>query len=135
MLGEQLGDDRGQVISTRVLPSEPGQGPRVEVTFETHGTILGIPTKEMGTYWAVVRPNGTLFGEGQGILTSPQGDMASWRGQGVGLLTESGGTQFRGAIYVETASPNWTRLNAVACVYEFSVDDSGKTESKLWEWK
>lgn len=134
MLGELLGEDRGQITSTRVLPTEPGQGPKVEISFESNGTILGVDARWVATYCAVPRPDGTLFGEGQGILMSPQGDMATWRGQGVGRITESGATEFRGAIYFQTASPNWARLNAIAVVYEYSADESGKTESKLWEW-
>ena len=135
MLGDLVGENRGQVTNTRVLPSEPGQGPKVEISFETHGTLLGIDTHEMGTYSAVARPDGLLFGEGQGVLMSSQGDMAKWRGQGVGRITETGGTEFRGAIYLESASPNWARLNGVAGVYEYGADESGKTETRLWEWK
>ena len=135
MLGEILGETRGQVISTRVLPSEPGQGPRVEVSFETHGTLLGADTHEFGTYSAVARPDGSLYGEGQGVVSSSRGDMATWKGTGAGRITASGGTEFRGAIYYETASPSWARLNGAAGVYEYSSDESGKTEAKLWEWK
>ena len=134
MLGEVLGEDRGQITTTRVLPTEPGQPPKVEISFEAHGEILGVAAREMATYWAVPRADGTLFGEGQGVLMSAQGDMATWCGQGIGRLTESGGTEFRGAIYFQTASPRWARLNEIAAVYEYSADESGKTESKLWAW-
>ena len=134
MLGELLGEDRGQITYTRVLPTEPGQNPKVEISFESNGVMLGVSAHEIGTYCASARPNGTLFGEGQGVLMSPQGDMATWRGQGVGRMTESGGTEFRGTIYFETASERWARLNSIAGVYEYSADESGKTETKLWEW-
>ena len=134
MLGEMLGEDRGQITNTRVLPTEPGQPPRVEISFEANGTILGVDGREMATYCAVPRPDGTLFGEGQGVIMSNEGDMATWRGQGVGRITQSGTTEFRGAIYFQTASPKWARLNEVAAVYEYSADESGKTESKLWAW-
>ena len=134
MLGELLGEGRGQITTTRVLPTEPGQGPKIEISFESNGTILGVVAHEVGTYLAVPPPDGTLFGEGQGVLMSPQGDMATWRGQGVGRITESGASEFRGAIYFQRASANWARLNAIAAVYEYSADESGKTESKLWEW-
>lgn len=135
MLGQQLGEDRGQITNTRILPTEPGQPPKVEISFETHGTLLDIAAKETATYCAVARPDGLLYGEGQGVLMSSQGDLATWRGQGVGRITENGGTEFRGAIYFETASPNWARLNSVVGVYEHSADESGKVENKLWEWK
>jgi hypothetical protein len=50
-------------------------------------------------------------------------------------MNETGGNEFRGSIYFETASPRWARLNGVAGVFEFSVDESGKTEARIWEWK
>jgi hypothetical protein len=135
MLGELIGEGRGQVTSNRVLPTEPGQGPRVEVSFESNGTLLDVVGHELATYWAVARADGTLYGEGQGLITSPQGDMATWRGSGVGRMNEAGGSEFRGAIYFESASPRLVSLNGIAGVYEFSVDQSGKTEARIWEWK
>lgn len=135
MLGELISEDRGQVTNTRVLPSEPGQGPRLEISFESHGTMLGIDYQEVATYTGVARPDGSIFGEGQGLVSSSGGDVATWRGGGVGRMTDTGGTEFRGAIYFETASPNWAHLNGVAGVFEYANDESGKTESKVWEWR
>lgn len=133
MLGEQLAEDIGQITGTRVLPSS-GEGPRLEMSFQADGTILGIHYHEMATYEAVARPDGTLFGEGQGLLQTEQGDVATWRGSGVGT-TEGGQQRFRGAIYFQTASAQLRRLNSVACVFEYEADESGKTTSKVWEWK
>jgi len=86
MLGEQIGEETGQVTGTRVLPDE-GAGPKVEVSFQSSGTTLGVHGSNIGTYISVARPDGTLFGEGQGIATSDEGDVVTWRGQGVGRLT------------------------------------------------
>jgi hypothetical protein len=58
MVGKLIGEDRGQITSTRVLPTESGQGPKVENSFEAKGTILGIHAREVATYWAVSRPDG-----------------------------------------------------------------------------
>jgi hypothetical protein len=135
VLGEQLSEERGQVTSTRVLPSEPGQGPRLEISFEASGTLLGISYQQVATYTGVARPDGTIIGEGQGLITSPRGDLATWKGNGVGRMTDTGGTEFRGALYLESISPNWAHLTGGAGVFEYSTDESGKTESKVWEWK
>ena len=51
------------------------------------------------------------------------------------FLTAPGRQSWRGAIYYETSSERLARLNGIACVFEYEVDGSGKTESKLWEWK
>jgi hypothetical protein len=64
------------------------------------------------------------------------GDTATWRGQGVGRFTGRGtAVNWRGAIYYQTTSPKLARLNGVAAVFEFDVDENDNTRAKLWEWK
>jgi hypothetical protein len=133
MLGEQLGDESGQITGLRVLPGEGS--PRVEVSFTATGIFLGAQATDMGTYVSVTQPDGTLFGEGQGILMTDDGEMARWKGQGAGRFTGRGtAVSWRGAIYFQTASQQLARLNGIAAVFEFETDESGKSESKLYEW-
>ena len=54
------------------------------------------------------------------------GKMASWIGQGVGTMKKGGTVSYRGAIYYQTSSPRWSRLNKVAAVFEYEVDDPGE---------
>jgi hypothetical protein len=135
VLGEQLGEERGQITGMRVLPPQ-GQGPTVEVSFQAAGKIVGADVTDIGTYISAARPDGTLFGEGQGVVMTTDGGVATWRGQGSGRFTGPGGAiSWRGAVYYETASAQLSRLNGVAVVYEYEADESGKTEAKYWEWK
>jgi len=134
MLGELLGEDKGRITSHRVLASE-GSGHKVEVSFEMDGKILGIDYHELGTYESVIRPGGHLFGQGQGIIMTKDGDNVSWVGHGVGRFKPEGGVRFRGAVYHETASQKLSRLNGIVAVFEYEEDASGNTMSKFWEWK
>ena len=135
MLGEKLGEETGRITVQRVLPSE-GPGPKVEVSFEGRGTLLGVEMTDMGTYVSSARPDGTLFGSGQGIIMTKEGDMVSWTGQGVGRFTGRGSAvSWRGAIYYQTASQKLARLNSVAVVFEYEVDEEGKVHATIWEWK
>jgi hypothetical protein len=134
MLGEMLGEERGKVTGYRVLPSD-GHGPKVEVSFQASGQILGIEGNDLGTYWSAPKAGGFLYGEGQGVLMTRDGDMASWVGQGVGKLGPGGSASWRGAIYYSTTSTKLARLNGVAIVFEYEVDQQGNTSSKVWEWK
>jgi hypothetical protein len=68
-------------------------------------------------------------------LITKDGDMATWRGQGVGKFTGGGAVSYRGAVYYSTAAAKLMRLNTVAAVFEFEVDAQGNTHTKLWEWK
>jgi hypothetical protein len=67
MLGEKIGGTSGKITSQRVLPNL-GRPPEMETSFQASGSILGTDVKETGTYCTVVRPDGTLYGEGQGMM-------------------------------------------------------------------
>ena len=134
MLGEKIGEGKGKVTARRVLPN-PGGGPKMETSFESKGKLLGVEAKETGTYWSTVRPDGTLYGEGNGILMGSRGEMATWIGQGIGIIKEDGGVVFRGAVYHSSSSEAWRRLNRVASVYEYEVDAEGNSKAEIWEWK
>lgn len=134
MLGEQLGESRGKMTGHRVVRSG-ASGPRVEVSFQSSGKILGVECKEVGTYWSAMRPGGFFYGEGQGVVMTKGGESLVWVGQGTGHPKPKGGMSWRGAVYYETASKELARLNGAAVVFEFETDAEDNTRSKYWEWK
>jgi hypothetical protein len=134
MQGEKIGEATGKVTSRRVL-ANPGGGPKMETTFEASARVLGAEATETGTYWSVVRPDGSLFGEGQGIIMGKGGELATWAGQGVGTIKKDGSVSYRGAVYYQTSTAAWLRLNNVAAIFEYDVDPQGGSRSQLWEWK
>jgi len=133
MLGEQIGEEAGKVTVRRVISVDGGT--KVEVTTQATGKLLGVETRNTTTYCAGIRPDGSLYGEGHGLVIGKGGEQASWKGAGVGKLLEGGAVSYRGALYYYTESPNFRRLNTVAVVFEYSADADGNTKSKSWEWK
>ena len=131
MLGEKVIEERGKVTSTRVLETSPL--PKVETSFEARGTILGIEHSSNGTYWSVMRPSGILYGEGNGVMMTKEG-VITWSGNGVGKIS-GGAISFRGAIYYQTTVERFLRLNGVAGIFEYQVDENGNTQSQVFEWK
>src|SRR5215475_12829868 len=111
------------------------RGTKVEVSFQNTGRILGVETRGTVTYWAGVRPDGTLYGEAQGLVMGTGGERATFKAQGVGKLLDGGAVSYRGAQYFYSDSPQFSRLNLVAAVFEYEADADGNTKSKLWEWK
>jgi len=134
MQGEKIGEESGKVTSRRVLPNPDGN-PKIETTAQSDLTLLGVKATNTVTYWSVVRPDGTLYGEGLGIVMGKEGDLATFVGQGVGTIKKDGGVSFRGAVYYQSSSPKWSRLNSVAAIFEHEVDAEGNVRSQLWEWK
>ena len=134
MLGDKIGTETGKVTSQRVL-ANPGGGAKTETSFRASGKILGVGETSTATYWSRVRPDGTLYGEGQGIVIGDGGELATWVGQGVGTIKKGGAVSYRGAVYHQSSTPKWARLNNVAVVFEYEVNAKGNTKSQLWEWK
>ncbi len=133
MLGEQIGEETGKVTSRRVISVDGGT--KVEVTLQGTGKLLGVETRINVTYVAGIRPDGSLYGDGQGLVIGKGGEQATWKGAGAGKLLEGGAGSYRGAVYYSSDSPNFRRLNTVAVIYEYSADADGNTKSKLWEWQ
>ncbi len=133
MLGEQIGEETGKVMVRRVISVDGGT--KVEVTVQSAGKLLGIETRNNVTYLAGIRPDGSLYGEAQGLVVGKGGEQASFKAAGVGKLLDGGAVSYRGASYYYSDSPNFRRLNAVAVVFEYSADADGNTKSKAWEWK
>jgi len=107
----------------------------VEVSFQASGQLRDVDVTDMGTYVAVMRPDGSLFGQGQGVAMTASGGRTSWMGQGAGKLLGHGAVAWRGAIYYQTDVPELARLNGVAVVYEYQSDEAGKTQATYFEWK
>jgi len=133
MLGEQIGEESGKVMVRRVISIDGG--PKIEVTIQTTGKLLGVETRGNVTYTAGIRPDGSLFGEAQGLVIGQGGEQAAFRAAGVGKLLEGGAVSYRGASYYYSDSPNLKRLNGAAIVFEYEADADGNTKSKLWEWR
>jgi hypothetical protein len=135
-LGEQI-EERGKVIGQRVLNVEGI--PKMETSFAMEGNYRGTPCTDVGTYTVVLR-EGVLHGEGQGIVTSKDGQgVATWTGQGVGKFTGPGKVSFRGSLFFRTPSAseggNLSFLNNMVGVFEYDVDEIGNCSVKTWEWK
>ena len=134
MLGNQIGEERGQVTTMRVL-AEDGPLSRIEISFQAQGRVLDCDVSEIGTYISTVRPDGTLFGEGQGLYMGTDGSAARWVGQGSGRFTGPGRVSWRGSIHYSDGTAALASLSGTCALFEYEVDESGKTEARLFEWK
>ncbi len=74
MLGKKIGEISGKVTMQRVLPSLGGD-PKMETPFQASGSVLSTNIKDTGTYWTVVRPDGTQYGEGHGVMMTKSGHV------------------------------------------------------------
>jgi len=134
MIGEKVVEnERGRVTGMRVL--EPGGGPAVELTFQTTLKLLGKDASNLGT--VVSRPKAEgMFAEGRGVVTTVDGEMASWVFSGPVTITgPMPAGSFRGSVFFTTNSPGLARLNNICSVVEAQADAEGNMTAELWEWR
>ena len=132
MLGNQIGEVKGKRLVRRVLSIDP---PTAEVSFEDAGQMLGTNVTGMGTYTSVSRPDGSILGQGQGMSMTDAGEIITWTGTGLGKFGPGGSVSYRGMLFFQTASTKLAALNNSCAAFEYEVDPSGQTISKMWEWK
>jgi len=116
MLGEQISETKGKRLVRRVISVDP---PTAEVSFEDAGNILGVPTNGMGTYTSIVRPDGSIHGEGQGMSMTADGDSITWTGSGVGHFGPGGSVSYRGMLFFRTTSQKLARINNACGAFEY----------------
>src|SRR5438093_12621623 len=83
MLGDKIGEMTGRVTSTRVLPGDDYRYIKMEISIEESGQVYGVDASNTGTYTVFERVPGQIYGEGQGIVGTKDGEGAIWNGHGV----------------------------------------------------
>jgi hypothetical protein len=134
MLGDQVGEEKGKIISQRVLGVEP---PKMEISFSGEGKYRGVDGTVIVTYWSALRSDGVMSGEGRGMVMSRDGqEMVTFTGQGIGRFVGPGKVRFVGSVFYNTASKGkMAFLNNLVAVFEHEVDELGNVSNKFWEWK
>ena len=136
MLGDLIGEEKGKITGQRVLDVEGGKS-KMETSFSATGKYRGVETTFTVTYWGSSRPGGAIYGEGQGVLMSKDGqEMATWTGQGIGKFLSPGKIRFSGSLFYSTQSTGKLAfLNNMVGVFKYETNELGNTSSKVWEWK
>ena len=132
MLGDKISESKGKRIVRRILSTDP---PTAEVTFEDSGTVAAIAMNGTGTYTSVIRTDGSIFGEGHGLIITADGEAITWKGSGIGKFGTGGSVSYRGMLFYQTASQKLARINNLCGAFEFEVDSAGATSGTIWEWK
>ncbi len=135
MLGDQLGEVRGEVSGFRVLKTDTG--PRIETNFEGKGKFCGQDVTEIVTYWATPRMDGTFYGGADGLIVTQDTQNALYTGNGVGCMKGKNlAASWRGAAFYQSMAPAFAHLSQIAVLFEFDIEADGKTMTiRTWEWK
>ncbi len=133
MLGEQIADLKGKIISQRVLDAE---GPTMETSVSFTGNIRNVPVRQNVTFVGRPTSQGVLSGKGQGVIMAGESGIATFTAEGFGRVTPSGSVKWRGAFFYRTLSgEKLAFINNLVGVFEAEIDTEGNVTEKSWEWK
>lgn len=137
MLGELLYEGKGRLAGSRILNVDEY---KVEHSMIEEEKIKDIEITMLGTFWTIPSGKNVTYGEGQGIITTKDGeDTAPFRGYGIGTSKGQISVSFRGSVFYKSSSSSTNGklsfLNNKIGVFESEVDESGTSNEKHWEWK
>ena len=135
MLGNKIGEEKGKVTSRRILPGDDPRYVKMEISYEAEVTIYGAQGMDIGTYTVYERIPGQIYGEGQGIVMTNDGESAIWNGHGVG--SESGGAmKFAASVAFQAgATGKLAPLAKCLVVVEHTSGMDGTISGTMHEWK
>jgi hypothetical protein len=139
-LGNPFFVEQGRIIGQRVLAVTPQ--PQLEFSFMANASINNgdgnavINAINTGTSVSTLNADGTFRGEGQGILRTQGGDVATWTNQVAGNITPQGTIITRGVGFWSTPSTTGelTFMNGMITVFEVQIDSEGNLSAREWEW-
>lgn len=133
MLGEKIAEETSRTIGKRVLSVDGA--PVLETSATGTGKLLGVEYQSNVTYTGKLRPDGTIMGEGHGVIMGKSGEAATFVGQGIGKMVSNGGTSWRGVFFIQSAHAKWSRLNTTPAMFEYEIDADGNGRGTFHEWK
>lgn len=118
----------------RVLSSD-ANGTTMEVSLRLSGTIRGVAETTIWTYTMLTRADGSVYGPGEGVMTTQDGDVVTLIGAGSSRPTAAGdSTRFRTMLHPHSASATYADLKGAALAGEYDVAPDGSAVNKCWEW-
>jgi len=139
-LGNPFFVEQGRIIGQRVLAVSPQ--PQLEFSFMANASINNgdddgvIIATNTGTSVSTLNADGSFRGEGQGILRTQGGGVATWTNQVVGSITSEGTIVTRGVGIWSTPSTTGELafMNNMITVFEVQIDREGNLSAREWEW-
>ncbi|MDB4651777.1 hypothetical protein OAG06_02015 [Verrucomicrobia bacterium] len=124
-------EETGQVTGIKVLPPT-AEGAQYEISLSTQGTIEGTNYTALWTYAQVQRNDGSIYGQGDGVMTTECGETIYLKGSGSAPGKESDGiVKFKVINHHHTASSKFKHINGAAGVGIYSVSPEGKTTAEF----
>lgn len=108
-----------------------------EITFDGKGTIKGIEFTEQGSYFALIKPDGSIHSHGSVAIMTAEGESGAYTYQTLGMVRADGKLVELGCAFVSTTSKgNLASLDKAVLILRTEIDQqAGTGKTWGWEWK
>lgn len=124
----------GKIIGQRVL--SVAEGPvQIEQSIMENGLVKNVGNvTNIATWVNTFRSENVIYGVGNGIMSTDDGQMATWTAHDIGHTDDKGVITYRGVMFFN-ANPSGVLgfLNNVAGLYITQVEGDKQT-TKIWQW-
>ncbi len=127
--------DIGKVIGQRIISSSNGS-PQIEQSIVESGVIKGVGNvTNLQTWIDTFKSSKIFYGSGQGIITTPDGQMATWIGYDIGRSNSNGIIIYHGITFFDTNSTGKLAfLKNIEGLHTTEVDGN-RQMTKIWQWR
>jgi hypothetical protein len=108
-----------------------------EITFDGNGTIYGVEFTEQGSYFALIKPDGSIHSHGSVAIITTEGESATYTYQTLGMVRSDGKLVERGCAFVSTTSNGKLAfLDKLMLILRTEIDQqTGTGKTWGWDWK
>jgi hypothetical protein len=108
-----------------------------EITFDGNGTINGVEFSEQGSYFALIKPEGSIHSHGRVTIMTVEGESAAYTYQTVGMVRGDGKLVELGCAFVSTMSKGkLATLDKMVMILRTEIDQqAGTGKTWGWDWK
>ncbi len=108
-----------------------------EITFDGSGTINGVEFTEQGSYFALIKLDGSIHSHGSVVIMTTDGESASYTYQTLGMVRSDGKLVELGCAFVSTTSRGkLASLDKVVLILRTEIDQhAGTGKTWGWDWK
>jgi len=125
----------GKIINQRIISTANGTH-QIEHSIIENGTLKGVgKVTNFGTWISTFKPPNTYHGAGQGVITTANGQTASWSAYGIGRSNVKGVIIFHDVIFFNTNSTGTLAFLKNLEGLRSAEVNGDKQTTKTWEWK
>jgi hypothetical protein len=113
------------------------RGQLEEITFDGNGTINGVEFTEQGSFFALIKLDGSIHSHGSVNIMTGEGESAAYSYQTLGMVRSDGKLVELGCAFVSTMSKGKiATLDKMVMILRTEIDQqAGTGKTWGWDWK